>query len=47
MEINVKVTAKGVANMSMLVQIKDKLQLESLIKGFRRMPEMIDVYRGS
>ncbi len=46
-EINVKVSAKGVANMAMLVQIKDKTQLESLIKGFRKMPEMIDVYRGS
>ena len=46
-ELNAKVTAKGVANMAMLVQIKDKPQLEMLIKNFRKLPEMIDVYRGT
>ena len=46
-EVNAKVTAKGVANMAMLIQIKDKVQLESLIKTLRKIPEMIDVYRGT
>jgi guanosine-3',5'-bis(diphosphate) 3'-pyrophosphohydrolase len=47
LEVNAKVTAKGVANMVMLIQIKDKTQLESLIKQLRKIPEMIDVYRGT
>ena len=47
LELNAKVTGKGVANIAMLVQIKDKQQLEALIKGFKKMSEMIDVYRGS
>ena len=46
-EFNAKVNAKGVASMALLVQIKDKQQLEALAKGFRKMPEMIDVYRGT
>ncbi len=46
-EVNAKVTAKGVANMAMLIQIKDKVQLEALIRAFRKIPEMIDVYRGT
>ena len=46
-ELNAKVNAKGVVTINMLVQIKDKPQLEALAKGFRKMPEMIDVYRGS
>ncbi len=46
-EFNAKVNTKGVASMALLVQIKDKQQLEALAKGFRKMPEMIDVYRGT
>lgn len=46
-EVNAKVSAKGVANMSMLIEIKDKVQLEGLIKGLRKLPEMIDVHRGT
>jgi GTP diphosphokinase / guanosine-3',5'-bis(diphosphate) 3'-diphosphatase len=46
-EVNAKVTAKGVANMAMLIQIKDKVQLETLIKTFRKLPEMIEVHRGT
>jgi guanosine-3',5'-bis(diphosphate) 3'-pyrophosphohydrolase len=46
-EVNAKVTGKGVANMSMLIEIKDKVQLDMLIKGLRKLPEMIDVYRGT
>jgi len=46
-ELNAKVSAKGVVSINMLVQIKDKQQLEALAKSFRKMPEMIDVYRGS
>lgn len=47
LEVNAKVSANGVANMAMLIQIKDKVQLENLIKALRKLPEMIDVYRGT
>jgi GTP pyrophosphokinase len=47
LEVNAKVTAKGVANFSMLIEIKDKVQIDNLIKMLRRLPEMIDVHRGT
>jgi len=46
-EMNAKVSGKGIANMALLIEIKDKVQLDNFIKTLRKVPEMIDVYRGT
>ena len=43
--INARVDKNNVASITLTVEIHNKAQLDSLIKQFKKMPDMIRVYR--